>query len=131
MLNYVCVLFSSRRRHTRCALVTGVQTCALPILPVCASSKRYSTRKRTNPSCGRSSAAAVSTSRCRGRRRRRRRRRPCSRVPEGQGRVAEEGRARGALRSEEHTSELQSLMRHSYSVLTLQKKRHIIEHEMK
>src|SRR3546814_7825263 len=38
---YVCVLlcsvrvfffFSSRRRHTRCALVTGVQTCALPIL---------------------------------------------------------------------------------------------------
>src|SRR3546814_1510103 len=24
--------FSSRRRHTRCALVTGVQTCALPIL---------------------------------------------------------------------------------------------------
>src|SRR3546814_7949088 len=30
MLRYVCV-FSSRRRHTRCALVTGVQTCALPI----------------------------------------------------------------------------------------------------
>src|SRR3546814_1004086 len=25
-------LFSSRRRHTSCALVTGVQTCALPIL---------------------------------------------------------------------------------------------------
>src|SRR3546814_3732318 len=25
------VFFSSRRRHTRCALVTGVQTCALPI----------------------------------------------------------------------------------------------------
>src|SRR3546814_12145933 len=25
------VYFSSRRRHTRCALVTGVQTCALPI----------------------------------------------------------------------------------------------------
>src|SRR3546814_18948088 len=36
---YVCYyesvlffFFSSRRRHTRCALVTGVQTCALPIL---------------------------------------------------------------------------------------------------
>src|SRR3546814_7715811 len=34
-------VFSSRRRHTRCALVTGVQTCALPIsaedaLGVCA-----------------------------------------------------------------------------------------------
>src|SRR3546814_6568019 len=29
----VCIffVFSSRRRHTRCALVTGVQTCALPI----------------------------------------------------------------------------------------------------
>src|SRR3546814_2245529 len=27
-----CLFFvSSRRRHTRCALVTGVQTCALPI----------------------------------------------------------------------------------------------------
>src|SRR3546814_15439628 len=25
--------FSSRRRHTSCALVTGVQTCALPIFP--------------------------------------------------------------------------------------------------
>src|SRR3546814_3886126 len=30
----MCVFFfSSRRRHTRCALVTGVQTCALPIWP--------------------------------------------------------------------------------------------------
>src|SRR3546814_7385301 len=26
-----CFVFSSRSRHTRCALVTGVQTCALPI----------------------------------------------------------------------------------------------------
>src|SRR3546814_2041414 len=29
--NCLCFFFSSRRRHTRCALVTGVQTCALPI----------------------------------------------------------------------------------------------------
>src|SRR3546814_10426836 len=28
---YIVVFFSSKRRHTRCALVTGVQTCALPI----------------------------------------------------------------------------------------------------
>src|SRR3546814_14658394 len=28
---YSGFFFSSRRRHTRCALVTGVQTCALPI----------------------------------------------------------------------------------------------------
>src|SRR3546814_2872941 len=39
-VTFICVFFnslfssfffSSRRRHTRCALVTGVQTCALPI----------------------------------------------------------------------------------------------------
>src|SRR3546814_3435591 len=29
--NLIVFFFSSRRRHTRCALVTGVQTCALPI----------------------------------------------------------------------------------------------------
>src|SRR3546814_9515295 len=28
VVDFLC---SSRRRHTRCALVTGVQTCALPI----------------------------------------------------------------------------------------------------
>src|SRR3546814_8301420 len=33
-LVYLCVFFfSSRRRHTRCPLLTGVQTCALPIYP--------------------------------------------------------------------------------------------------
>src|SRR3546814_2051956 len=33
MIVFLCgvFVFSSRRRHTRCALVTGVQTCALPI----------------------------------------------------------------------------------------------------
>src|SRR3546814_3929213 len=34
---FMCFFFSSRRRHTICALVTGVQTCALPI----SSSFRY------------------------------------------------------------------------------------------
>src|SRR3546814_8935786 len=29
---YLIMFLSSRRRHTKCALVTGVQTCALPIL---------------------------------------------------------------------------------------------------
>src|SRR3546814_17921587 len=56
-------LFSSRRRHTRCALVTGVQTCALPIFyttstcPDCHALKRwlgslgiaYEERDLTNP----------------------------------------------------------------------------------
>src|SRR3546814_5345711 len=31
LMGTVLFFFSSRRRHTRCALVTGVQTCALPI----------------------------------------------------------------------------------------------------
>src|SRR3546814_5384560 len=36
---YGVFFFSSRRRHTRCALVTGVQTCALPIssMPIMAA----------------------------------------------------------------------------------------------
>src|SRR3546814_7651544 len=33
----ILVFFSSRRRHTRCALVTGVQTCDLPIYSIAAS----------------------------------------------------------------------------------------------
>src|SRR3546814_11879970 len=37
----LCFFFSSRRRHTRCALVTGVQTCALPI-----------SARRRPPRCG-------------------------------------------------------------------------------
>src|SRR3546814_2821436 len=37
---FFCLIFffSSRRRHTICALVTGVQTCALPI---CARARRF------------------------------------------------------------------------------------------
>src|SRR3546814_1405600 len=31
LLSDMLFVFSSRRRHTICALVTGVQTCALPI----------------------------------------------------------------------------------------------------
>src|SRR3546814_3985902 len=39
----VCLFFfSSRRRHTRCALVTGVQTCALPICGQAAFAERLS-----------------------------------------------------------------------------------------
>src|SRR3546814_9105552 len=40
-------LCSSRRRHTRCALETGVQTCALPIYPVQTPTK---TTARSNGS---------------------------------------------------------------------------------
>src|SRR3546814_13249590 len=45
--------FSSRRRHTRCALVTGVQTCALPIC-------RYLLSEQFNPWMRNVAASAVS-----------------------------------------------------------------------
>src|SRR3546814_1217294 len=38
-----CFFFSSRRRHTRCALVTGVQTCALPIGTIGIAHTRWAT----------------------------------------------------------------------------------------
>src|SRR3546814_12863319 len=41
-----CFFFSSRRRHTRCALVTGVQACALPILVVALDSVDIVERRR-------------------------------------------------------------------------------------
>src|SRR3546814_9587605 len=42
---FLLFFFSSRRRHTRCALVTGVQTCALPI----SAPTRLSTASRRIP----------------------------------------------------------------------------------
>src|SRR3546814_11765807 len=39
--------FSSRRRHTRCALVTGVQTCALPISSAAGWSRRRRLDRRS------------------------------------------------------------------------------------
>src|SRR3546814_6354137 len=41
--------FSSRRRHTRCALVTGVQTCALPISYLLRAFGCFSERPRLSP----------------------------------------------------------------------------------
>src|SRR3546814_10408760 len=38
---FIILFFSIRRRHTRCALVTGVQTCALPISPATYGNKYY------------------------------------------------------------------------------------------
>src|SRR3546814_15071668 len=70
---YVIVyfFFSSRRRHTRCALVTGVQTCALPISAGCAGrDRRRHCRRHCRPSP----------------------RGPCSRSPEWEG-AAKIGRA--------------------------------------
>src|SRR3546814_10002322 len=41
--------FSSRRRHTRCALVTGVQTCALPISGSSPPAPRHRGPRRSGP----------------------------------------------------------------------------------
>src|SRR3546814_1573020 len=129
--------FSSRRRHTRCALVTGVQTCALPILlpdlPHLAAvgSPPYPRRR------GRHLSARDRRHPRRSAHRRSRGRRPhppqphLHELPPHQGLRAEEReevreRCRdSALRSEEHTSELQSLMRISYAVFCLKKKKKI------
>src|SRR3546814_7448412 len=45
-----CGFFSSRRRQTRCALGTGVQTCALPIA-MCAAARIRTTEPRTSTFC--------------------------------------------------------------------------------
>src|SRR3546814_5197729 len=100
--------FSSRRRHTRCALVTGVQTCALPISPAAS----FSGRSREDQELAAEAAPtgvcgdqAVAARRC----------------------VASTNSRN--LRSEEHTSELQSLMRISYAVFCLKKKTNIIKNK--
>src|SRR3546814_3671591 len=113
MCVFILFIFSSRRRHTSCALVTGVQTCALPIFNAIrvivphdtSVLERYEVHAVTG---GTDAQAEVSVL------------------------LSEDGRTvrgRGAhvdtmvARSEEHTSELQSLMRISYAVFCLKKKK--------
>src|SRR3546814_9468560 len=124
--------FSSTRRHTRCALVTGVHTCALPICigggwPCTAAIGPGSAHRRRRPKSKRRTSRA-----------------PSPRIPQPEphlvaiarspqphsrggfgGGNAPDRRARhdGRGRSEEHTSELQSLMRISYAVFCLKKKK--------
>src|SRR3546814_7807221 len=128
--------FASRRRHTRCALVTGVQTCALPIcqepchLPRIARFDRGLQRCNvaTQRLLGRFAAAAGGH------------RNKCEHNGQRGHQACPPDRARGLdpmhqaswslplpselgypLRSEEHTSELPSLMRSSYAVFCLKK----------
>src|SRR3546814_7514387 len=129
--------FSSRRRHTRCALVTGVQTCALPIFP--HPDERAAICIET---------ALVGNLRGALREQRRGREMGHRGLPHDlkmimRGHILEvdHGDAYNnavatctertiishrdifAARSEEHTSELQSLMRISYAVFCLKKKK--------
>src|SRR3546814_3594841 len=106
----MCFFFSSRRRHTSCALVTGVQTCALPI----SRAKAVVDGNQVNipgPAGGdewRKLCGLIGLSVPRS----------CSRK---QPPLIDRTRNRHR-RSEEHTSELQSLMRISYAVFCLKKK---------
>src|SRR3546814_10394989 len=142
--------FSSRRRHTRCALVTGVQTCALPIS--CPVSATTSFAARSTPRASRIVASAGRSTARSGRSKERgmsRRRAALQREVLPDARFGDtvvtqfmnsmmyagkkstaEGMVYGSFdqmpktagadpRSEEHTSELQSLMRTPYAVFRL------------
>src|SRR3546814_9778042 len=133
----LCFFFSSRRRHTRCSLVTGVQTCALPIYPHpkcwCArwwagsASDSAWPRNRSKPPAKALPSSSPADWR------RRSSMAVYTQVPDEEidafltrydaGRlVSAKGIAEGGEnRSEEHTSELQSLMRISYAVFCLKK----------
>src|SRR3546814_9669414 len=108
---------SSRRRHTRCALVTGVQTCALPILSIEAGARagmiapdhvtfEYLRGRQFAPAEGDFEAACALW----------------RALHSDQGAKFDRIADIDAARSEEHTSELQSLMRISYAVFCLKKK---------
>src|SRR3546814_4405953 len=118
--------FSSRRRHTRCALVTGVQTCALPILPALKTHDAIGALGQPIDDLAFALIAPLGADNC-----------YVSQVLSSRGEnahgvlsaFAAAGKPRlgtGHLnRSEEHTSELQSLMRISYAVFCLKKKNKI------
>src|SRR3546814_3259089 len=108
----VLFFFASRRRHTRCALVTGVQTCALPISFRRAEKAIASFRcmPRFEPvRAGEMAQDRIAV-------------RLDDRLAIGRNPVLESRDREIAGRSAEHTSELQSLMRISYAVFCLEQK---------
>src|SRR3546814_9760035 len=115
--------FSSRRRHTRCALVTGVQTCALPIccpdrqarLPITPPHLTKADHWLRSARCP-DNLAVVSERHVQA---------PCATAHKYAGPGTTGKHAQAWHRSEEHTSELESLMRISYAVFCLKKKTHI------
>src|SRR3546814_5430725 len=120
------MFFSSRRRHTRCALVTGVQTCALPIFVILDGFKHVARLIQqgfalVDQHAGGGdllAAFAVHASALTS---------PLSiwnpaRASSSQRACCLSSRVPLVARSEEHTSELQSLMPISYAVFCLNKK---------
>src|SRR3546814_8375664 len=126
---YLSFFFVSIRRHTTCSLVTGVHTCALPIwrpappaLPGdVAPGPGTELLTATDPGSGHGASKLE-----RGRPGRERNGRYRGGLPVLSPRRRPHA-APGALhhshRSEEHTSELQSLMRISYAVFCLKTKK--------
>src|SRR3546814_10259026 len=117
-MHVFCVFFfSSRRRHTICALVTGVQTCALPILWALASRGICAGRRdaRTPRAPAIADRLRTLTIGCA----RRIANGGCHESPGLSRSWPEKPRRTPQARSEEHTSELQSLMRISYAVFCL------------
>src|SRR3546814_1003001 len=134
-----CFFFSSRRRHTRCALVTGVQTCCssdlwrarrgptvIALLIVAGlivlnaffalsemalvTSRKIRLKQMSETSRGARKALALAEQ-------------PDNLLSTVQVGITLIGVLTGLVgRSEEHTSELQSLMRSSYAVFCLNKK---------
>src|SRR3546814_8282964 len=107
-----------------CALVTGVQTCALPIRP----GGRLLLSVADDLREGRKPAGPLRPGVRQGFQRAggkpgRRRGRVARGMAEGHRREISVARGDGKDRSEEHTSELQSLMRISYAVFCLKKKK--------
>src|SRR3546814_6073228 len=125
------VVCSGNRRHTGCELVTGVQACALPIS---AKARSQSPRGRAAAPAGftsTSSAGILQAAFLLARMRveqalaqAHRLRRHLDQLVVGDvgERLLQAHHAWRRQRSEEHTSELQSLMRISYAVFCLKKK---------
>src|SRR3546814_3762389 len=110
MYVYFCFFFSSRRRHTRCALVTGVQTCALPI----SEPAQFDAAVIGQPGGdfieeGRDDRFHVAQRQIR------------IFIRKHLNEFRSDHQRPPTRRSEEHTSELQSLMRISYAVFCLKK----------
>src|SRR3546814_8859988 len=132
---HFCCLFSSRRRHTRCALVTGVQTCALPIytpntiLQVEETGEHMLVTATAGNSLtvvrGLAGTSIVSITSAHNVQKLGNAFEEASDMPTA---VTQQGHPRMNYRSEEHTSELQSLMRISYAVLCLKKKNKTSQH---
>src|SRR3546814_9989877 len=129
---YNYFFFSSRRRHTRCALVTGVQTCALPICGVRRDQAKaldcLAIVTGCQRGCGETPIGNTDFLRLCGCSKSFHRRRYRQHKPKENSHLAHLALHKKLfivvkIRSEEHTSELQSLMRNSYAVFCLKKKK--------